>query len=77
MGDFICEIENTRRGKKRTIEQASLECDIAFKDLQTSMYNFRAKNCEEDEKFLKELARKGNLTAISLWLDLQKKLLSS
>ena len=76
MGDLIYEVE-TRRGKKRTIEQASMEYDIAFKDLQTSMYNFRAKNCEDDDKLLKELVRKGNLTAISPWLELQKKLLES
>ena len=76
MNDRIYEIENSQpRGKKRTLQQASMECDIAFKDLQSNVYRYRARNYEEDQALLRELVRKGNLNAIAHWIDLQKQLI--
>ena len=62
--------------QEMTLNEANFNCLRTFKELREQNYIAFANNAKDNIDLLKEMARKGNLRAIAMFLDLMEKSLA-
>ena len=62
--------------QEMTLNEANFNCLLAFKALREKTYSALSADAKDNIDLLKEMARKGNLRAIAMFLDLMEKSLA-
>ena len=62
--------------QEMTINEANYNCLLAFKALRENTYTALSTDAKDNIDLLKEMARKGNLRAIAMFLDIMEKSLA-
>jgi len=71
------EVELLERARQNELlDESIINCEIAFKRFREETYQGLADDAKLNTELLRELVRKGNLRAITMFLDLMEKSLS-